>query len=146
MGVGQVLTMPLFFASNAIDPIEIMPGWLQAVAHANPLTCEVDAPCTFMPAAVRYTSCADWSLASRRVESVAVSSCCRSVAACGPVTFSPVEIVKVAVVVVRRSRQAAPPALVLRSAARLAPRSRCAMRCFSRCGQFNGQRRFVLLC
>jgi ABC-2 type transport system permease protein len=43
MGIGQVLTMPLFFASNAIYPAAIMPLWLQAVAHANPLTYEVDA-------------------------------------------------------------------------------------------------------
>jgi ABC-2 type transport system permease protein len=43
MGIGQVLSMPLFFASNAIYPIDIMPGWLQAVAHVNPLTYEVDA-------------------------------------------------------------------------------------------------------
>ena len=43
MGIGQVLTMPLFFASNAIYPVAIMPFWLQAVAHANPLTYEVDA-------------------------------------------------------------------------------------------------------
>jgi len=42
MGIGQVLTMPLFFASNAIYPIAIMPAWLQAIAHANPLTYEVD--------------------------------------------------------------------------------------------------------
>lgn len=43
MGIGQVLTMPLFFASNAIYPISIMPGWLQLISHANPLTYEVDA-------------------------------------------------------------------------------------------------------
>jgi len=43
MGIGQVLTMPLFFASNAIYPIEIMPGWLQAISHINPLTYQVDA-------------------------------------------------------------------------------------------------------
>lgn len=43
MGIGQVLTMPLFFASNALYPIEIMPRWLQAIAHVNPLTYEVDA-------------------------------------------------------------------------------------------------------
>ena len=35
--------MPLFFASNAIYPIAIMPGWLKVVARANPLTYEVDA-------------------------------------------------------------------------------------------------------
>lgn len=43
MGIGQLLTMPLFFASNAIYPIAIMPGWLQAIARVNPLTYEVDA-------------------------------------------------------------------------------------------------------
>jgi ABC-2 type transport system permease protein len=43
MGIGQVLTMPLFFASNAIYPIAVMPRWLQAVAHVNPLSYEVDA-------------------------------------------------------------------------------------------------------
>ena len=43
MGIGQVLTMPLFFASNAIYPIAIMPKWLQVVSTVNPLTYEVDA-------------------------------------------------------------------------------------------------------
>jgi len=43
MGVGQILTMPLFFASNAIYPISIMPSWLQAISRVNPLTYEVDA-------------------------------------------------------------------------------------------------------
>ena len=43
MGIGQILTMPLFFASNAIYPISIMPYWLQIVSQINPLTYEVDA-------------------------------------------------------------------------------------------------------
>ena len=43
MGVGQILTMPLFFASNAMYPIAVMPDWLKAVACVNPLTYEVDA-------------------------------------------------------------------------------------------------------
>ena len=43
MGIGQLLTMPLFFASNAIYPIAIMPVWLQVVARVNPLSYEVDA-------------------------------------------------------------------------------------------------------
>ncbi|WP_210324897.1 ABC transporter permease [Microvirga alba] len=42
MGIGQVLTMPIFFASNAIYPIDLMPGWLKAISYANPLTYEVD--------------------------------------------------------------------------------------------------------
>src|SRR5579883_3082760 len=43
MGIGQVLTMPLFFASNAIYPISIMPDWLKMIAQINPLTYLVDA-------------------------------------------------------------------------------------------------------
>jgi len=43
MGIGQVMTMPLFFASNAIYPISMMPGWLQVISRVNPLTYEVDA-------------------------------------------------------------------------------------------------------
>lgn len=43
MGIGQVLTMPLFFASNAIYPISLMPGWLQVTSHLNPLSYQVDA-------------------------------------------------------------------------------------------------------
>jgi ABC-2 type transport system permease protein len=43
MGIGQVLTMPLFFASNAIYPLALMPPWLRRIAQANPLTYLVDA-------------------------------------------------------------------------------------------------------
>jgi len=43
MGIGQLLTMPLFFASNAIYPIGLMPEWLRAVSRVNPLSYEVDA-------------------------------------------------------------------------------------------------------
>ncbi|MDD5145246.1 MAG: ABC transporter permease [Candidatus Pacebacteria bacterium] len=42
MGIGQVLTLPLFFASNAIYPIDIMPVWLQTVAKINPLSYMVE--------------------------------------------------------------------------------------------------------
>mgnify|MGYP001032845272 FL=1 len=43
MGIGQAITMPLFFASNALYPVELMPGWLQVVNHVNPLSYEVEA-------------------------------------------------------------------------------------------------------
>lgn len=43
MGIGQMITMPLFFASNAIYPISIMPTWLQVISYGNPLTYMVDA-------------------------------------------------------------------------------------------------------
>ncbi|MGM3307788.1 ABC transporter permease [Anabaena sp. WFMT] len=42
-GIGQLITMPLFFASNAIYPISLMPAWLQILSSINPLTYEVDA-------------------------------------------------------------------------------------------------------
>jgi ABC-2 type transport system permease protein len=41
MGIGQAITMPLFFASNALYPVSIMPAWLRAISHANPLSYEV---------------------------------------------------------------------------------------------------------
>ena len=43
MGIGQMITMPLFFASNALYPVKVMPGWLQVVSKVNPLSYEVDA-------------------------------------------------------------------------------------------------------
>jgi ABC-2 type transport system permease protein len=43
MGIGQSLTMPLFFASTAIYPLSMMPTWLRTLAHFNPLTYEVNA-------------------------------------------------------------------------------------------------------
>ena len=41
MGIGQMVTMPLFFASSALYPLSIMPAWLRIIAHGNPLTYEV---------------------------------------------------------------------------------------------------------
>src|SRR5262249_54186890 len=43
MGIGQAITMPLFFSSSALYPASVMPGWLQAVSLVNPLTYEVEA-------------------------------------------------------------------------------------------------------
>jgi len=41
MGIGQLIMMPLFFASSALYPLSVMPGWLHVVARVNPLTYEV---------------------------------------------------------------------------------------------------------
>jgi ABC-2 type transport system permease protein len=41
MGIGQLVMMPLFFASSALYPLGILPGWLHVVARVNPLTYEV---------------------------------------------------------------------------------------------------------
>lgn len=43
MGIGQAITMPLFFASNALYPVSVMPAWLQVINHVNPLSYEVEA-------------------------------------------------------------------------------------------------------
>ena len=43
MGIGQAITMPLFFGSNALYPVDLMPGWLRAISVVNPLTYEVNA-------------------------------------------------------------------------------------------------------
>ena len=43
MGVGQLLTMPFFFTSNALYPIAGMPTWFKVLSHLNPMTYMVDA-------------------------------------------------------------------------------------------------------
>ncbi len=43
MGIGQAITMPLFFASNALYPVQMMPSVLQYFANFNPLSYVVDA-------------------------------------------------------------------------------------------------------
>ncbi len=43
MGIGQAITMPLFFSSSALYPAKVMPGWLQAISKVNPLSYEVEA-------------------------------------------------------------------------------------------------------
>lgn len=43
MGLGQLVTLPLLFASNALYSVSVMPAWLQALAVANPLTYQVEA-------------------------------------------------------------------------------------------------------
>src|SRR5258705_13652351 len=43
MGIGQAIMMPLFFASNALYPVSVMPGWLKILNHVNPLSYEVEA-------------------------------------------------------------------------------------------------------
>jgi ABC-2 type transport system permease protein len=42
-GLVQLLTMPLFFASNALYPIQLMPHWLQIISLINPMSYAVDA-------------------------------------------------------------------------------------------------------
>lgn len=42
LGIGQLITMPLFFSSSAIYPISIMPSWLQVIAKINPMSYLVD--------------------------------------------------------------------------------------------------------
>jgi ABC-2 type transport system permease protein len=42
MGIGQLATMPLFFASSALYPVKAMPAWLQAFARVNPMSFLVD--------------------------------------------------------------------------------------------------------
>lgn len=48
MGVGQFLTMPIFFASNAVYPLAMMPAWLRLISRGNPLSYEVDGLRTLM--------------------------------------------------------------------------------------------------
>jgi ABC-2 type transport system permease protein len=43
MGIGQAITMPLFFASNALYPVNVMPTWLRWLSMGNPLSYKVEA-------------------------------------------------------------------------------------------------------
>jgi ABC-2 type transport system permease protein len=43
MGIGQAITFPLFFASNALYPVKMMPPILQYFALFNPMSYVVDA-------------------------------------------------------------------------------------------------------
>jgi len=43
MGIGQAITMPLFFASNALYPVSVMPAWLRVISHCNPMSYQVAA-------------------------------------------------------------------------------------------------------
>jgi ABC-2 type transport system permease protein len=43
MGIGQAITMPLFFASNALYPVDLMPAWVRALSRVNPLSYQVSA-------------------------------------------------------------------------------------------------------
>src|SRR5437762_1761717 len=48
------------FTSYAIYPVGIMPGWLQVIAHSNPLSYEVDALRTMMLAGGTSTTGLGW--------------------------------------------------------------------------------------
>jgi ABC-type multidrug transport system permease subunit len=55
----RMITMPLFFASNALYPVTVMPEWLRVLSHVNPLSYEVDALRGLLigsPAILRWTS------------------------------------------------------------------------------------------
>ncbi len=41
--VGNFLTLPLLFTSSAQLPIALLPGWMQAIAHVNPVTYTIEA-------------------------------------------------------------------------------------------------------
>lgn len=41
--IGMLTMFPLMFASSAFVPIDSLPGWLQIIARANPMTYAVDA-------------------------------------------------------------------------------------------------------
>ena len=38
-----MIALPLFFTSSALMPYSVMPGWLAAIAHVNPLSFAIDA-------------------------------------------------------------------------------------------------------
>ena len=41
--VNAMISMPLFFTSSALMPYNVMPEWLQIIAHLNPLSFAIDS-------------------------------------------------------------------------------------------------------
>lgn len=41
--VNSMISMPLFFASSALMPYNVMPAWLRTIAQVNPLSYAIDA-------------------------------------------------------------------------------------------------------
>jgi len=70
MGIINAIAMPLFFTSNALYPVEIMPLALRIVAFGNPLTYMVDA----LRELLIYNSCANILLDAGMVIAFTISS------------------------------------------------------------------------
>ncbi|HMM19167.1 MAG TPA: ABC transporter permease [Selenomonadales bacterium] len=62
LGIGQLITMPLFFSSSAIYPIAIMPPWLQVVAKINPMSYLVDGLRNLLLHAAESHLLLDWGV------------------------------------------------------------------------------------
>jgi len=43
MAIVNLINLPLMFASNTLFPISMMPEWIQAIAHVNPVSYLTDA-------------------------------------------------------------------------------------------------------
>jgi ABC-2 type transport system permease protein len=62
MGIGQIITMPLFFASNALYPLSIMPNWLKVLATVNPMSYFVDALRGLLLTSATPALVTDWAI------------------------------------------------------------------------------------
>ncbi|BCJ87557.1 ABC transporter permease [Effusibacillus dendaii] len=62
MGIGQLITMPLFFSSNALYPLSIMPAWLKVVAMMNPMSYLVDSLRILLVGTVSSQLLLDWGV------------------------------------------------------------------------------------
>jgi ABC-2 type transport system permease protein len=62
MGVGQMITVPLFFASNAIYPLSIMPDWLRVLAQLNPVSYVVDLLRGYLVPGTASNVALDWGV------------------------------------------------------------------------------------
>ena len=60
MGIGQAITMPLFFSSSALYPVEVMPGW-----HGRTGRSSARPSATRRPAG--WASSCAWTTSTRRM-------------------------------------------------------------------------------
>jgi len=54
--VNSMISMPLFFASSALMPYDVMPNWLRPIAKLNPLSYAIDAIRALMSGTILWLS------------------------------------------------------------------------------------------
>jgi ABC-2 type transport system permease protein len=74
MGIGQAITMPLFFGSNALYPASVMPAWIRWLTVVNPLTYEVGALRTLLLGTAGNLAVDAAALVTAAVVGIAVAS------------------------------------------------------------------------
>ena len=71
--VNSMISMPLFFASSALMPYDVMPNWLRPIAKLNPLSYAIDAIRALMSGTILWLSIGILAVLSVLVLGICVS-------------------------------------------------------------------------